>query len=210
MIRDYEHKNDVRGSVMLFYDTGVSGYREAYATDFVNQIDLSGAEINLEHISIDTGRNIEVGLTGNPVVGISGQPIYTTGTVNATVLDGSTIGITGQPIAVTDSGVAWTPIQSGYELSAITTAVQITTSSNLLRTTIDDVILSTNKSQKISIFEESTDSSRLSIYLPASGIVQITPRDGLRAYNTGKYFLISGEITGAPDVVAATFSWHIS
>lgn len=99
--------------------------------------------------------------------------------------------------ALKDNGPAWTPVRankSSADLSTISDLSAAPTSGQKI--VIDDLWVSVDTAMRVDVSEETSGTVVWSVYLPANGAVQYTPRDGLKLDTADKKARIQTSVAG--------------
>lgn len=104
-----------------------------------------------------------------------------------------------------DNGPHWTPVRTRTAITTATTTDITAAPTGGQKIYADDIIISTDTAQTISIVEETSGTVFAVFYMTASSTVQITPRDGLKAAVADKKLRA---ITSAAGNVSITACYH--
>lgn len=125
--------------------------------------------------------------------------------------DSVTLVSSASGIPTSDTGPAWTS-SFGVSAAAVTSAnmsaaaVAVTDAPTLgQKIVVDDIILSTDTAMRVDLKEETSGTIKVSLYLPANGIVQITTRSKFKLGTADKKLQVQTSVAGN---IAITTLYH--
>lgn len=105
-----------------------------------------------------------------------------------------------------DNGPHWKPQRKVVSSADMTTAADISDAPTAgCYAKADDILISTDTAMLFTVQMETSNNVLAAVYLPASGTVQITLRDGLKGDAAGKKLQGKASVAGN---VKVTTCWH--
>ncbi len=99
--------------------------------------------------------------------------------------------------ASTDAGTFWTPSRSYTTSANMTSAGNITVApATGQKIVVDDLLISTDTAMNVVIQEETSGTVLAKFFLPANSVIQVTPRDGMKADTADKHLQAVASVSG--------------
>ncbi len=108
---------------------------------------------------------------------------------------------------ISDDGPAQTVTRTYTASADMTTAAAISAAPDSgLKIVAMDIIISTDTAMSFTIHEETSDTVFAKVYLPANGVVQLTPRGYLKAEVADKKLFGKASVSGSVAILVVSFS----
>lgn len=109
-------------------------------------------------------------------------------------------------LPASDSGPSWSPVRGNVSSADLSAAADLTAAPTVgQKIVIDDLWISIDTARRVDLIEETSGTVLWSVYLPANGGVQFTPRDGLKLDTVNKKARL--QASGAGNI-RATVLYH--
>lgn len=105
-----------------------------------------------------------------------------------------------------DNGPHWTPTRTYTAISSATTTDITVAPTSGQKIVLDDLIISADAAQTVSLVEETSGTVFAKFFIPANGTIQITPRDGLKAAVADKKLRVTTTSTANTSITACYHS----
>ena len=111
------------------------------------------------------------------------------------------------PLPTLDGGPAQAVTRTYTASADMTTAAAISAAPDSgLKIVAMDIIISTDTAMSFTIQEETSDTVFAKVYLPANGVVQLTPRGYLKAEVADKKLFGKASVSGSVAILVVSFS----